>query len=469
MKNKIYTKNDQKSIEITPAHRALVKKAINETLEYEEVEFDCEVSVTFCSADEIKRLNAEFRNKDSVTDVLSFPMLEDGEIDEDEIVEGEPIALGDIVICAERADEQSKEYGHSFEREICFLAVHSTLHLLGLDHEADKSDELYMNRVQEEILAKMGLPRENSGGEKEGASHDEKNEKTGFIAIIGRPNVGKSTFMNAALGEKVAIVSSKPQTTRNRITGVLTRGDCQYVFIDTPGIHKPKNKLGEFMMKSADESLTATDGIVFIADACEMPGKSDIDIIGKIRATGAPAVLVLNKTDIAKKDKLLTVIAKYNELYEFKSIIPISALNNDGVDTVIEEITAFLRPERWYFPEDMITDQPERQICAEIIREKLLRLNSDEIPHGIAVVIEDFKEEKNLVRVRAEIYCEKQAHKKIIIGKNGEALKKVATYAREDMENLLGEKVFLDLWVKVKENWRDNALSLNRLGFKEEK
>lgn len=468
MKNTIYTKNDQKKIEITAAQRALVKKAINETLAYEEVEFDCEVSVTFCGADEIKRLNAEFRNKDSVTDVLSFPMLENGEIDEDEIVEGECVPLGDIVICAERAEEQAKEYGHSFEREICFLAVHSTLHLLGLDHEADKADELYMNRVQEEILQKMGLPRgEVKDAEK--PSHDEKNEKTGFIAIIGRPNVGKSTFMNAALGEKVAIVSSKPQTTRNRITGVLTKGDCQYVFIDTPGIHKPKNKLGEFMMKSADDSLTATDGIVFIADACEMPGKSDIDIIAKIKATKAPAVLVLNKTDIAKKDKLLAIMAKYNELYDFKSIIPISALNNDGVETVIEEITGFLRPERWYFPEDMVTDQPERQICAEIIREKLLRLNSDEIPHGIAVVIEDFKEEKNLISIRAEIYCEKQAHKKIIIGKNGEALKKVATYAREDMENLLGEKVFLDLWVKVKENWRDNALSLNRLGFKEEK
>lgn len=468
MKNTIYTKNDQKKIEITAAQRALVKKAVNETLAYEEVEFDCEVSVTFCDADEIKRLNAEFRNKDSVTDVLSFPMLENGEIDEDEIVEGECVPLGDIVICAERAEEQAKEYGHSFEREICFLAVHSTLHLLGLDHEADKADELYMNRVQEEILQKMGLPRgEVKDAEK--PSHDEKNEKTGFIAIIGRPNVGKSTFMNAALGEKVAIVSSKPQTTRNRITGVLTKGDCQYVFIDTPGIHKPKNKLGEFMMKSADDSLTATDGIVFIADACEMPGKSDIDIIAKIKATKAPAVLVLNKTDIAKKDKLLAIMAKYNELYDFKSIIPISALNNDGVETVIEEITDFLRPERWYFPEDMVTDQPERQICAEIIREKLLRLNSDEIPHGIAVVIEDFKEEKNLISIRAEIYCEKQAHKKIIIGKNGEALKKVATYAREDMENLLGEKVFLDLWVKVKENWRDNALSLNRLGFKEEK
>ena len=468
MKNKIYTKNDQKQIEITAAQRALVKKAINETLAYEEVEFDCEVSVTFCDNDEIKRLNAEFRNKDSVTDVLSFPMLEDGEIDEDEIIEGEPIALGDIVICAQRAMEQAEEYGHSFEREICFLAVHSTLHLLGLDHEADKADELYMNRVQEEILEKMGLPRGENPGNSASKAHNEQDEKTGFIAIIGRPNVGKSTFMNAALGEKVAIVSSKPQTTRNRITGVLTRGDCQYVFIDTPGIHKPKNKLGEYMMKSADESLSATDGIIFIADACEMPGKSDLDIIAKIKSTGAPAVLVLNKTDIAKKDKLLTIIAKYNELFEFKSIIPISALNGEGVEIVLDEVTPFLRPERWYFPEDTVTDQPERQICAEIIREKLLRLNDEEIPHGVAVVVEDFKESANLISIRAEIYCEKQAHKKIIIGKNGVALKKAATFAREDMEELLGQKVFLDLWVKVKENWRDSALSLNRLGFKDE-
>lgn len=465
MKNTIYTKNTQKEIEITPAHRALVKKAINETLAHEEVEFDCEVSVTFCGKEEIQRLNSEYRNKDSVTDVLSFPMLEDGEIDEDELAEGMAVALGDIVICAPRALEQANEYGHSFERELCFLAVHSTLHLLGCDHETDKADELYMNRVQDEILKGMGLPRAE---EEKTSEHDVKNEKTGFIAIIGRPNVGKSTFMNAVLGEKVAIVSNKPQTTRNRITGILTRGDSQYVFIDTPGIHKPKNKLGEYMMKHADDSLAGTDGIIFIADACEMPGKSDIDIISKIKSTGAPAVLVLNKTDIAKKDKLLPIIAKYSELYGFKAIIPISALHNDGTEDVLTEITPFLRNERWYFPDDVVTDQPERQICAEIIREKLLRLIDDEIPHGIAVVIEDFKEDDKLVSVRAEIYCEKAAHKKIIIGKNGESLKKAATFAREDMEKLLGQKVFLDLWVKVKENWRDNALSLNRLGFKDE-
>lgn len=479
MKNKIYTKNEQKIVEITPAVRSLIKKAVNEALKYEEVEFDCEVSVTFTDNDSIHKLNKEYRNKDVPTDVLSFPLLENGEIDENEIVEGEAVALGDIVLSAEKALSQSLEYGHSFEREMCFLTVHSVLHLLGYDHETAAEDEEYMNDSCEKILASMGLARE--GYEEEKKNKTEKNiaktaenvtedvKKTAFIALIGRPNVGKSTLMNTIIGEKIAIVSNKPQTTRNRITGIYTENNSQYVFLDTPGMHKPKNKLGEYMMKSADETLSGTDVIIYMIESGQIPEKADLQIIEKIKASNIPTLLVINKTDIGKRDKLLVTIDKFSKLLDFKSVIPISALLNDGVNIVMDEIKPYLKAERWYFPPDMLTDMPEREICSEIIREKILRTMEDEIPHGTAVIIEDFKDGAKLIEIRAEIYCEKAAHKKIIIGKNGETLKKIATYAREDMESFFGQKVYLNLWVKVKENWRDSELHLNRFGFKSEK
>jgi GTP-binding protein Era len=274
--------------------------------------------------------------------------------------------------------------------------------------------------------------------------------------------------MNTIIGEKVAIVSNKPQTTRNRITGIYTEGDSQYVFLDTPGMHKPKTKLGEYMMKSADETLSGTDVIVYMTESGQLPEKADIEIIEKIKNSKIPALLVINKTDAGKRDKLLLTIDKFSKLHDFVSVIPISALFNDGVDIVMKELAPFLKEERWYFPDDIITDMPEREICSEIIREKLLRTMDDEIPHGTAVVIEDFKEGAKLIEIRAEIYCEKNAHKKMIIGKNGETLKKIATFAREDMEAFFGTKVYLNLWVKVKEKWRDNQLSLNNFGFKPE-
>ena len=478
MKNKIYTKNEQKIMTVTPAMRALIKRAINNALEYEEVEFDCEVSVTFTDNNGIHTLNRDYRGKDAPTDVLSFPLLENGEINEDDIIEGEPVALGDIVLSVEKANSQAQEYGHSFEREICFLTVHSVLHLLGYDHETIEGDEEYMNESCEEILAQMGLAREGYEEEKKRKQEEKLNalleksanevKKTAFIALIGRPNVGKSTLMNTIIGEKVAIVSNKPQTTRNRITGIYTEGDSQYVFLDTPGMHKPKTKLGEYMMKSADETLSGTDVIIYMTESGQLPEKADIEIIEKIKNANIPSLLVINKTDAGKRDKLLLTIDKFSKLHDFVSVIPISALFNDGVDIVMKELAPFLKEERWYFPDDIITDMPEREICSEIIREKLLRTMDDEIPHGTAVVIEDFKEGAKLIEIRAEIYCEKNAHKKMIIGKNGETLKKIATFAREDMEAFFGQKVYLNLWDKVKENLRDSELSLNRLGFKKE-
>lgn len=481
MKNRIYISNIQKLIPVTEEYKKIIKKTVNAALRYEKVQIPCEISVTFTDNEKIHELNLSHREKDSATDVLSFPLFEKDELPE-AVEEGEYAPIGDIVISLERAKEQAQSFGHSFEREIAFLTVHSILHLVGYDHEVSEEDEKYMNDTCEAVLTKLGLTREavfegvtDSDDSDETEIIEEQPEiaredmRTGFICILGRPNVGKSTLMNTILGEKVAIVSKKPQTTRNKITGVFTDGCDQFVFLDTPGIHKPKNKLGEYMMKEASDSVVGTDAVVFIVEPTEKPTKVEEEIAAKINSMKVPAILVINKADAFKKSKILTTIDRFKELCEFKSIIPISALENDGVNIVIEELRPYLKNEPWFFEADMITDQPIRQIAAEVIREKLLRTLDDEIPHGVAVVIEDFEEKKNVISIRAELYCEKEAHKKIIIGKNGESLKKVGTFAREDLEKLFEKKIYLDLWVKVRENWRDNIMNLNRLGFKGDK
>ncbi len=289
--------------------------------------------------------------------------------------------------------------------------------------------------------------------------------KTAFIAIVGRPNVGKSTLMNALLGEKIAIVSSKPQTTRNRIMGILTEGENQFVFLDTPGIHKAKTKLGSYMMKSVRSSIGTADAVILIADAGKVPGEIERNICDKVKADGIPAMLVLNKIDLYNRETVAETIAQYAALYDFDSFVPVSALKERNLSDVMAEAEKFLYEGEWFFEEDMITDQPEKQIAAEIIREKMLRTLSREIPHGSAVVIEEFKEEEDLLSIRAEIYCEKESHKGIIVGKGGEMLKRIGSYAREDLEKFFGMKVYLNLWVKVKEKWRDNEYNLNNFGF----
>ncbi len=291
--------------------------------------------------------------------------------------------------------------------------------------------------------------------------------RTAFIAIVGRPNVGKSTLMNHLLGEKVAIVSSKPQTTRNRIAGILTKGEDQYVFIDTPGVHKAKNKLGEYMMKTVRSSVGSADAVILIAEAGHPAGDIEKNLIGQIKKSELPSILVLNKIDLVNREQLAETIAGYAALHEFDAVVPTCAETGKNVEDVLDEASQFLYESDWMFDEDSLTDQPERQIAAEIIREKILRTLSDEIPHGTAVVIEEFTED-TMIRIRAEIYCEKQSHKGIIVGKNGETLKKIGSYAREDMEAFFGEKVYLNLWVKVKEKWRDDTFSLNNFGFKPE-
>ena len=289
--------------------------------------------------------------------------------------------------------------------------------------------------------------------------------KTGFIAIVGRPNVGKSTLLNAILGEKIAIVSKKPQTTRTKITGIHTVGDAQYVFLDTPGMHRPKTKLGERMVKSIRGAMTEVDGALLVVEPNPHPGDIECGILKKLTAQGVPVILVINKTDKFSPLAVAQTIEAYAPLADFSSVIPISAMQKDGVDIVLAECEKFLTEGPFFFPDDILTDQPERQIAAEVIREKLLRLLDDEIPHGTAVVVESFEEGRNIIKIRAEIFCEKASHKGIIIGKQGATLKQIGSYAREDLESFFGTKVFLELWVKVKENWRDSDFNLRGFGF----
>ena len=291
--------------------------------------------------------------------------------------------------------------------------------------------------------------------------------KSAMITICGRPNVGKSTLTNAMVGEKIAIVSSKPQTTRNRIIGIVNQGDTQLVLLDTPGFIKPRNRLGDYMLNVVRESVADVDCVVFMVEPSVTPGPGELALIEKFN--GCPVILVINKIDTVEKDSLLAVISAYSSLYDFEAVIPVSAKNKDGLDILLEELDKFAVEGPHLFDDDMITDQPERQICAELIREKILRNLEKEIPHGTAVEIDRFSErEDGIVDIDATIYCEKNTHKGIIIGKNGSMLKKIGAEAREDIENLLDTKVFLQTWVKVKENWRDSEMLLKNFGFKEE-
>ncbi len=293
-------------------------------------------------------------------------------------------------------------------------------------------------------------------------------QKSCFVSIMGRPNVGKSTLLNALLGEKVAIVSSKPQTTRNRITGILTEGERQYVFIDTPGLHKPRTLLGEYMMKAASSAAGDTDVVLFVTECDRKLLDAERAMLESFAASGTHCILIINKTDKISKAALAQYLSELGDLSGLDSVVPVSALNKDGTDIIFRVLEPFMVESPHFFPDDMITDQPEKRIFAEIIREKMLRLLDEEIPHGTAVVIEEFREKKGLLSVRAEIFCEKESHKRIIIGKNGAMLKKIGSYAREDAEKIFGVKVFLDLWVKVKENWRDRPSLVAEFGYKDE-
>ena len=293
-------------------------------------------------------------------------------------------------------------------------------------------------------------------------------KRTGFITIVGRPNVGKSTLLNSILGVQIAIVSNKPQTTRNRIAGIETRGEDQFVFLDTPGIFQPKNSLGDFMVKTANSAMQEGDAVILVADASYAPGDVEQRVIEYLKQSGIPGILVLNKIDLCRREQLAETISAYAALHDFFAVVPISARSGRYVEDLMAECAKLLHEGEWFYEEDMLTDQPQRQIAAEIIREKILRTLDKEIPHGVAVVIEEYREEEGLVTIRAEIFCEKSSHKGILVGKGGETLKRIGSYAREDLERMLECRVYLNLWVKVKENWRDSLRGIGNFGFTED-
>lgn len=293
--------------------------------------------------------------------------------------------------------------------------------------------------------------------------------KSAMITLCGRPNVGKSTLTNALVGEKVAIVSNKPQTTRNRITAIVNRGDTQFVLMDTPGFHKPRTRLGDYMVNVVKESVADVDCVLLLVEPVAAIGPQEEALIERLKQSGAPAILVINKIDTVDKTRLLEVMALYSQAYDFDAILPISAKTGDGLEELMAELEKYATEGPHFFPEDMITDQPERQICAELVREKLLQCLDKEIPHGTAVEVTRFSERDNgIIDLEVTIYCEKDSHKGIIIGKKGAMLKKIGELARQDIEDFMGTKVFLQTWVKVKENWRDSLAQLRNFGFTED-
>ena len=301
--------------------------------------------------------------------------------------------------------------------------------------------------------------------------HQQTGYKSGFVSIVGRPNVGKSTFLNRVIGQKIAIMSDKPQTTRNKVQGVLTQEKSQTIFIDTPGIHKPKHKLGEFMLKVSRNALKEVDIIMFMVNAEQKIGKGDEFIIEMLEGNQTPVFLVINKIDQVHPDELASIIDSYKDKFNFAEIIPISALQGNNVDALLSTIEKYLPEGPQYYPADQITDHPERFIISELIREKVLHTTREEIPHSIAVVIDKIKrdeENENMIRVQATIMVERDSQKGIVIGKKGALLKQVGTEARKDIEMLLGSKVFLELWVKVQKDWRNKQAHLRDFGFRDD-
>ena len=468
------------------------------------VKAEVSVDIRLVGNDAIRKLNREYRGKDSVTDVLSFPVLDmvDGSLQADlmpydfsyDEEENKLLPIGDVVICVERARTQAETYGHSLLREMCFLAVHSFLHLLGFDHENGRDESLMFGK-QEEILRAVGLPRGNASSDRsipdadieagaDVASSEQEEHPVGemllhcgYCALVGRPNVGKSTLLNTISGMKLAIVSHKPQTTRNNIQAIYNRDDAQVIFVDTPGIHKPQSTLAEFMVDSSFRAAKGADVVVLMADGrFNKPAGVEIRAAEMAKKLKKPIILAVNKADAVTKESLLPLIANYSQIADFAAIVPISALKDDGVEELMDVIISHLPSQPRYFPIEEVTDQSEREIAAELIREQILHYTNEEIPHGTAVEIDAFEEElkedatdsydRNLVRIHASIICEKDSHKSILLGKNGQMIKRIGTAARENIEKMTDCKVFLDLHVKVRKDWKNRQVFLDEFGYK---
>lgn len=434
-----------------------ITEYIKIALESDGIEEDIpvEISYSFVTPDEIHTLNADYREQDKETDVLSFPMFDFFVNDEIELDEDMPLILGDIIVNPLQAEKQAKEYGNSFEHEVCYLSVHSVLHLLGYDHMVPE-DKAVMREKEKVIMAE--------------AEDGEIPFKSGFVSIIGRPNVGKSTLLNRIMGEKILITSPKPQTTRNAIRCIHTEKHAQMIFIDTPGMHRPKNKLGDFMQKAAMDTLEDVDAVIYMVEPESKIGPGDQYILKMLEKINTPVILAINKIDTLPKDEILPVIALYQDYDYFSAILPLSAESGDGIPELMTLLKAALPEGPMYFPEDMIVDQTERFIVSELIREKALKLLRDEVPHGIAVEILQMKtrEDKPMIDIEATIFCERKSHKGMIIGKQGAMLKKIGSQARQDIAFFMKTPINLQLWVKVREDWREKHYDLKDLGYAEE-
>ena len=449
-------------------YTTLIERAVKGALKHFNIaRKEVEVEIELIESAEMQELNNEARGIDAVTDVLSFPSLEvklpfnvdDYPMDADP--ESGAVLLGEIYICFDRAKEQAEEYGHSIERELGFLATHGMLHLLGYDHIEDGERE-EMEALQDEILNSVGIKRDGI----EEYEEVEEPTKCGYAVILGRPNAGKSTLINAIVGEKVSIVSWKPQTTRNRIIGIYNDDNVQVVFVDTPGIHAPKNELGKFMMHSVKVASEGVDAVIYVVDAEKGLDLSDVQRIENNVKVGNKVVVAVNKVDHVLKEKVAEILLELAKIEGLVAIVPISALRGKNVSELVKEITALMPEGVKLYSDDQYTDRNMRFMASEIIREKALRLLDKEIPYGIAVSINKYEYRENgILDIDADVIVQKQQHKPIVLGKKGEMIKRISTYARQDLEEMTGDKIFLTLWVRVKEDWRDDIGLLNNLGY----
>ena len=431
---------------------------------------DIDVEINVVDEEEIRTLNREERNIDKVTDVLSFQNLTEikfpfvkTDYTDDVNPENDAVILGEIFICLKRAIEQAEEYNHTVERELSFLCCHGMLHLFGYDHDTEEKEN-EMNGLCAEVLISLGQTRDEPFAKPEST---EGTFSSGFVALMGRPNAGKSTLLNTIVGEKVSIVSWKPQTTRNKIKGIYNEKNCQIIFIDTPGLHKPKNSLGDYMMKTAASATEGIDCIVYLIDGEKGFLTDDKNNIEAYLKGGFNVIVAVNKVDHITKEKVMDILTELNGFEKLKAVVPISALRSRNVKPLLDEIKKLLTDTIKYYDEDSYTDKNMRFITAEIIREKALRLLDQEVPYGIGVEVREYayREGADIIDINADIICEKQAHKPIILGKGGSMIKKIATYARQDLEKIAGSKIFLTLFVRVKEDWRENEAVMRAIGY----
>lgn len=419
-----------------------------------------QVNLNFVTEEEIKHLNKETRNLDKVTDVLTYPYidlkmgeklnLEDYKYNIN--LEDNTLTISDIYICLKRAEDQAKEYNHSLRREVCFLLCHGLLHTLGYDH-IEKQDAEIMEQKQEEILNSLGITRTNF--------------KAGFVTILGETNAGKSTLINSLVGEHVAIVSPKSQTTRENIKGIYNDENCQIVFVDTPGYHKRNTLVDEEMDKQINTAQEDTE-IVLMLIVANKPLVAQYEKLNKLVNANAKKILLITKIDETKYEKLYPQLAELNTVVQVDEILPISALKNTNIDVLLDLVKKYLPTYDFkmeYYPTDEYTDKNLRHMAAEIIREKALLLLDDEIPHGVQVMVTDYKESVKPILIYADLYCEKENHKAIILGKNGEMIKKISTMARKHIEKIVGEQINLQLFVKVKPNWRNDIKAITEFGL----